>query len=52
MIDAFVSVASWFAESLVKLWNMLLGWGTVGALTLAFLLFRRLVRLVGKLIKR
>lgn len=52
MIDGFVLISQFFGRSLGLLWNFLLGAGSVGALTIAVLLFKRLCRLVGKLIKR
>lgn len=52
MIDAFVTMCDWIAEALGLVWAAIMGWGTVGALLLAVLLFRRVARLVSRLIKR
>lgn len=50
MIDAFIKVSQFFGNSLGLLWRFLLGAGSVGALVIASLLFKRLCRLVGRLI--
>lgn len=51
MTEAFITVSQFFARSLGLLWSMLLGWGSAGAIVLAVLLFKRVARLVSKLIK-